>query len=60
MEKKIQSTALFGKVYRTMFQGIRRRPVFKTGIIMYIPNDTRKYFLVYIFTNICICYKIKT
>ena len=29
-----RSTALFGKVYLTIFQGKRRRLVFKTGVII--------------------------
>ena len=33
-------TALFGKVYRTIFQSKRRRLVFKTGFNIYIHNDT--------------------
>ena len=38
IEEKIQNinTALFKKVYRNIFQGKRRRLVFKTGVIMYI------------------------
>ena len=47
------STALFEKVYRTVFQTKRRRLVFKTGVIMYIQDDnykiTQKYFQVYIY-----------
>ena len=31
-------TAVFKKVYRTIFQSKRRRLVFKTGVIMYIQN----------------------
>ena len=37
------STALFGKVYRTILQSKRRRV--KTGVIMYIQNDTSKNYL---------------
>ena len=40
---KIQNTsytAVFEKVYRTILQSKRRRLVFKTGVIMYIQNDT--------------------
>ena len=36
-------TAWFEKVYRTIFQRKRRRLVLKTGVIIYIQNDT--YFL---------------
>ena len=35
-------TALFGKVYRTIFPSKRRRLVFKTGVIMYIQKDAYK------------------
>ena len=45
--------AVFGKVYRTIFQHKRRRLVFKTGVIMYFQNDTWKnysnIFKVYIY-----------
>ena len=33
-------TAIFGKVYRTIPQSKRQLLVFKTGVIMYIQNDT--------------------
>ena len=32
--------AVFGKVYRTIFQSKRQRLVLKTGVIMYIQNYT--------------------
>ena len=35
-----ESTALFGKVYLTIFQSKRRQLVVKTGVIMYIKNVT--------------------
>ena len=49
-------TALFGKVYLTIFQSKRRRLVVKTEVIMYIQNEkiTQKYFKYTIFTYIYI------
>ena len=48
-----RNTALFRKVYPTIFQSKRRRLVFKTGVIIYIQNYTylflSLYFLIYIF-----------
>ena len=48
-------TALFGKVYRTIFQSKIRQLVFKT-FEMIFKQITQKY--SYIFTYIYICYKI--
>ena len=55
------STALFGKVYRTIFQSNKVRDAdlsSKQGSIMYIQNDTRNNFK-YVFTYIYIYYIIK-
>ena len=38
----VSNTAVFGKVYRTIFQRKKRRFVFKTRVIMYIQKDTLK------------------
>ena len=48
--RDVLTTAVFGKVYRTIFKSNRRRLVFKTGVILYIQNDTfSKIFKVYIY-----------
>ena len=54
----ISNTAVFEKVYRTISQSKRRQLVFKTGVIMYIQNDTYKNYSK-IFWNIYVL-QIKT
>ena len=51
----IGTTALFGKVYGTIFQSKRRRLVFKTGVILYIQKDTYKHYSK-VFKGICLLF----
>ena len=53
------ATALFGKVYRKIFQSKRRRLVFKTLSCHYVHSKLYENIFKYIFTYIYICYKIK-
>ena len=48
------NTALFGKVYRTIFQSKRRRLVFKTGVIMILINMCTKICVSILYLHIII------